>query len=68
MGGSGPALDNRARRHVGPALDASVLSDEAGGGEHRSFTGAFVGMIAFGAAGGNIPADFRHFGYEGRFP
>ena len=59
------ALDGEWRR-VGPVLDASILSDEAGGGEHRSFTGAFVGMVAFGAAGGEISADFRRFDYEGR--
>ena len=59
------ALDGEWRR-VGPVLDASILSDEAGGGEHRSFTGAFVGMVAFGAAGGEISADFRCFDYEGR--
>ena len=49
---------------VGPALDASLLSDEAGSGEHRSFTGAFVGLFAFGASGGEIAADFRYFDYE----
>ena len=59
------ALDGEWRR-VGPVLDASILSDEAGGGEHRSFTGAFVGMVAFGAAGGEISADFRRFDYERR--
>ena len=47
-------------------LDASILSDEAGGGEHRSFTGAFVGMVAFDVSGGAIGADFRYFEYEGR--
>jgi xylan 1,4-beta-xylosidase len=52
-------------RDVGPALDASVLSDEAGGGEHRSFTGAFVGMFAFDTSGGAIRADFKYFEYEG---
>ncbi len=57
------ALDGEWRR-VGPVLDASILSDEAAGGEHCSFTGAFVGMFAFGAAGGAISADFRNFGYE----
>jgi xylan 1,4-beta-xylosidase len=55
-------------RNVGPVLDASILSDEAGGGEHRSFTGAFVGMFAFDASGGAAPADFRYFEYEGRDP
>jgi xylan 1,4-beta-xylosidase len=59
------ALNGEWRR-LGPVLDASILSDEAGGGEHRSFTGAFIGMIAFGAAGGEISADFRHFSYAGR--
>ena len=29
---------------AGPALDASVISDEGGRGEHGSFTGAFVGL------------------------
>ena len=50
-------------RDVGPILDASVLSDEAGGGEHRSFTGAFVGMFAFDTSGGAISADFSRFEY-----
>lgn len=53
-------------RNVGPVLDASILSDEAGGGEHRSFTGTFVGMFAFDAAGAAASADFRYFEYEGR--
>jgi len=53
-------------RNVGPVLDASILSDEAGGGEHRSFTGAFVGMFAFDVSGGGAAADFRYFEYEGR--
>ena len=54
-----------AWRDAGPSLDASVLSDEAGGGEHRSFTGAFVGMAAFDMTGGAVAADFRYFEYEG---
>jgi xylan 1,4-beta-xylosidase len=54
-----------AWRDVGPVLDASILSDEAGGGEHRSFTGAFIGMAAFDTSGGAIPADLRYFSYEG---
>jgi xylan 1,4-beta-xylosidase len=52
-------------RDIGPVLDASLLSDEAGGGEHRSFTGAFVGMFAFDVSGGAAPADFSRFSYEG---
>jgi xylan 1,4-beta-xylosidase len=47
-------------------LDASLLSDEAGAGEHGSFTGAFVGMVAFDTSGGAIGADFKYFEYEGR--
>jgi xylan 1,4-beta-xylosidase len=59
------ALDG-AWRDVGPVLDASILSDEAGAGEHGSFTGAFVGMVAFDTSGGAIGADFKYFEYEGR--
>jgi xylan 1,4-beta-xylosidase len=59
------ALDDGAWRKAGPILDASLISDEAGGGEHGSFTGAFVGMAAFDTSGGAMPADFRRFVYEG---
>ena len=55
-----------AWREVGPVLDASLISDEAGGGEHGSFTGAFVGMAAFDTSGRGLPADFRYFDYRGR--
>lgn len=48
---------------IGPVLDASVISDEGGRGEHGSFTGAFVGMIAFDTSGSGKPADFSHFDY-----
>jgi len=51
-------------RQIGPVLDASIISDEGGGGEHRSFTGAFVGMCAFDVSGMARPADFRYFIYE----
>ena len=51
-------------RDVGPPLDASALSDEAPPGEHRSFTGAFVGMFAFDTSGAALAADFRSFAYE----
>ncbi|MFD1696070.1 glycoside hydrolase family 43 protein [Roseibium aestuarii] len=47
----------------GPALDASVISDEGGRGEHGSFTGAFVGMIAFDVTGLGRTADFTRFLY-----
>jgi xylan 1,4-beta-xylosidase len=51
---------------AGPALDASVISDEGGRGEHGSFTGAFVGMMAFDTSGAGLPADFSCFSYEAR--
>lgn len=48
---------------IGPVLDASVISDEGGRGEHGSFTGAFIGMMAFDVSGrGNI-ADYEYFNY-----
>jgi xylan 1,4-beta-xylosidase len=50
-------------RPVGPVLDASLISDEAGRGEHGSFTGAFVGMAAFDISGSGRPADFDRFSY-----
>ncbi|MBX3581678.1 MAG: glycoside hydrolase family 43 protein [Rhizobiaceae bacterium] len=49
---------------VGPVLDASVVSDEAGRGEHGSFTGAFVGMVAFDTSGQARHADFDYFDYH----
>ncbi len=49
---------------LGPELDASVISDEAGRGEHASFTGAFVGMATFDISGRGSPADFATFTYE----
>ena len=53
---------------VGPVLDASVLSDEGGRGEHANFTGAFVGMAAQDVSGCAFPADFAHFRYWNRQP
>ncbi|MDK1483100.1 glycoside hydrolase 43 family protein, partial [Sinorhizobium sp. 6-117] len=49
---------------IGPVLDAGVVSDEGGRGEHGSFTGAFVGMFAFDTSGSALPADFDHFRYQ----
>ncbi|MDP3897346.1 MAG: glycoside hydrolase family 43 protein [Mesorhizobium sp.] len=51
---------------LGPVLDQSLISDEAGRGEHGSFTGAFVGMAAFDTSGRAKHADFDWFSYEGR--
>ena len=51
---------------AGPVLDASVISDEGGRGAHGSFTGAFIGMLAFDTSGAACPADFSHFNYSPR--
>jgi xylan 1,4-beta-xylosidase len=51
---------------LGPELDASLISDEAGRGEHGSFTGAFIGMAAFDTSGAGMPADFDYFEYQRR--
>jgi xylan 1,4-beta-xylosidase len=48
---------------LGPPLDASVISDEGGKGEHGSFTGAFVGMVAFDVTGRAQEARFPYFNY-----
>jgi xylan 1,4-beta-xylosidase len=48
---------------VGPELEATVVSDEAGRGEHGSFTGAFVGVLAFDTSGAGREATFRRFAY-----
>ena len=49
---------------IGPVLDASVISDEGGVGEHGSFTGAFVGMLAYDLTGQGREARFARFGYR----
>lgn len=49
---------------IGPVLDAGVISDEGGRGEHGSFTGAFVGMFAFDTSGRAQIADFDWFNYD----
>ena len=48
---------------IGPVLDASLISDDAGRGEHGSFTGAFIGMVAFDTSGRGLTADFEYFNY-----
>ena len=52
---------------LSPPLDASLVSDEAGRGAHGSFTGAFVGMLAFDTSGAGRAADFSHFDYTPLF-
>ncbi len=49
---------------IGPKLNAAVISDEGGRGEHGSFTGAFVGMVAFDITGQAAEARFTSFSYD----
>jgi xylan 1,4-beta-xylosidase len=51
---------------IGPSLDASLISDEGGKGEHSSFTGAFVGMVAHDLTGQGWQADVLSFHYDDR--
>lgn len=53
-------------RQIGPPMDASMISDEGGRGEHGSFTGAFVGMVAFDITGQAREARFSRFFYAPR--
>lgn len=48
---------------IGPVLDASILSDEAGKGDGANFTGNFVGMTAQDLTGRAKHADFSAFRY-----
>lgn len=52
-----------AMQPAGPELDARIISDEGGRGEHASFTGAFVGMVAHDLTGQGWTADFTRFDY-----
>ena len=52
-----------AWRPIGETLDASLISDEGGRGEHGSFTGAFVGMHCMDIAGQGREARFARFDY-----
>lgn len=58
--GSGP------RHPLGPSCAAYLISDEGGRGEHASFTGAFVGMVAFDLTGQGKEARFSRFAYTPR--
>ena len=51
---------------VGPELDATLVSDEGGRGEHGSFTGAFVGMFCMDITGQGREARFTRFDYTPR--
>ena len=50
-------------RPIGGTLDASLISDEGGRGEHGSFTGAFVGMHCMDITGKGREARFARFDY-----
>ncbi len=60
------STDGAAWQALGPVLDASVVSDEGGRGEHGSFTGAFVGMVAFDITGQAAEARYSRFDYHPR--
>lgn len=60
--------DGKSWHHVGPELNQSQLSDEAGRGGGNSFTGAFVGMCAQDLSGGGMEAMFDYFSYVPREP
>jgi xylan 1,4-beta-xylosidase len=70
----GVAVDRAVQRfrvngvEIGPELDASVVSDEGGRGEHASFTGAFVGVVAHDLTGQGWTADVTRFGYMTKAP
>ncbi|WP_435258448.1 glycoside hydrolase family 43 protein [Thioclava sp. FR2] len=53
-------------REIGPSLNAALVSDEGGKGEHASFTGAFVGVCAFDLTGQGWHADVTDFEYENK--
>jgi xylan 1,4-beta-xylosidase len=59
------ALEGEELKKVGPAFDASILSDECGGHQvHGSFTGAFVGVAASDLNGTAAEASFDYFEYR----
>ncbi len=58
------AQDDADPQPLGPALPAHIISDEGGRGEHASFTGAFVGMVAFDITGQGKEARFTRFAYK----
>jgi xylan 1,4-beta-xylosidase len=57
------SLDGERWEPTGVALDYSLISDEAGRGEHKSFTGAFVGVACHDISGRRQAADFELFEY-----
>ena len=56
--------EGQARQPLGPKRAAYLVSDEGGRGEHASFTGAFVGMLAYDITGHGKEAAFTRFAYK----
>ena len=57
------SLDGAQWNRLPFVLDQSLVSDEAGRGEHGSFTGAFVGLCCQDLSGQACTADFDYFDY-----
>jgi len=57
------SLDGERWTAAEGVLDYSLISDEAGRGYSKSFTGAFVGMACHDISGRRQPADFEFFDY-----
>ncbi|MEL6125140.1 MAG: glycoside hydrolase family 43 protein [Pseudomonadota bacterium] len=57
------SVDGQTWSDIGDPLNAALLSDEGGRGEHASFTGNFVGMFAFDTSGLAKEARFTRFDY-----
>ena len=58
-------MPGAARQPAGPALDATLLSDDRViEGGSWGFTGAFVGLCAQDSAESGIQADFDDFSYR----
>jgi len=58
------SLDGNQWQAIGPQLDYSILSDEAGKGEGANFTGAFVGLSCQDSSGQQAVADFHYLDYR----
>ena len=57
------SLDGERWTETEGDLDYSLISDEAGRGYSKSFTGAFVGMACHDISGRRQPADYEFFEY-----
>ncbi len=57
------SMDGVQWNNIPVTLDQSLVSDQAGGGAGRSFTGAFIGMACQDLTGTLNHADFEYFDY-----